>query len=220
MNDTERHEIEMLLPWHATGKLPAEEKRRVEAAVASDAGLRRQLELIGQELTQTAASNEAVMPPRSLDADKLMTMLAREPKSPAAVASSWFARLKDAYNGPARVPLRWATVAAALLLVVQGGAVATLVAQREAGGYQTAGGSNSTLAPGTYVLARLNDAASIADIGTALQQRSMSIVDGPKADGFYTLRVGGPEMSLAERDAKISDLQSLTSLVVFVAPLK
>jgi hypothetical protein len=220
MNDTERHEIEMLLPWHATGKLSAEEKRRVDGALARDAGLRRQSELIGQELAQTVTSNEALMPPRSLDADKLMAMLARESKSPAAVASSWFARLKDTFNGPARVPLRWATVAAALLLVVQGGAVAILVAQRETGRYQTAGDLNGTQAPGTYVLARLNDAASIADIGKALQQRSISIVDGPKADGFYTLRVGGAEMSIAERDAKISDLRSLTGLVVFVAPLK
>lgn len=220
MNEAERHEIEMLLPWHATGRLSADERRRVDAALAGDAGLRRQARLIEAELSQTVASNEAVALPRSLDADRLIAMLASEPKPPAVLASSWFGRLKDAFTGPARIPLRWAAVAAALLLALQGGTIATLLVQREAGGYQTAGGSNGTLAPGTYVLVRLNDAASIADLAAALRQRSISIADGPKADGFYTLRLGSADMPVAERDTRINDLRSLANLVVFVAPLK
>jgi hypothetical protein len=220
MNERDRQEIEMLLPWHATGKLSADEKRRVDAALAADAGLRRQVKLIEAELTQTVAGNEAAALPRSLDADTLMARLANEPKSVAVQASGWLGRLKEAFSGPARVPLRWATVAAALLLVLQGGTITTLLIQRDSGGYHTAGGPNGALAPGTYALVRLNDAASIGEVGEALQQMSISIVDGPKAGGLYTLRLGNADMPATERDARINDLRTLSKLIVFAAPLK
>jgi anti-sigma factor RsiW len=220
MNEAERHEIELLLPWHATGRLSNEERHRVEAALEADAGLRHQAKVIAMDLAETVAGHEAVKLPRTLEADRLLARLAEEPKPLPAMAAGWLARLKDAFKGPSRAPLRWATVAAALLIALQGGAIATLLLQQERGGYQAAGGQTGALAPGTYVLVRLNDSASVAEMAAVLRPRSISIVDGPKADGFYTLRIGPAEMPLAERDARISELRSLSNLVVFVAPLK
>ena len=57
-NDSERGDIEDLLPWHAAGTLDYREAQSVEAALASDPELARRYELVREELAQTIHLNE------------------------------------------------------------------------------------------------------------------------------------------------------------------
>jgi hypothetical protein len=53
-----RHEIEELLPWHATGTLSRRDADRVEQALAGDRELARRYELVRQKLAETTRLNE------------------------------------------------------------------------------------------------------------------------------------------------------------------
>ena len=77
MSDTketfsEREEIEMLLPWFVTGRLDAADKAKVEAFLAREPAMRRQLDLIREEQGETIAANEAVALPRGVSVAKGM----------------------------------------------------------------------------------------------------------------------------------------------------
>ena len=60
MLEQEPSEIELLLPWHATGTLSARDARRVEEALASDPELARQYAVIREEYTATVHINESL----------------------------------------------------------------------------------------------------------------------------------------------------------------
>jgi len=80
----ERHEIEELLPWHATGTLSRRDADRVEQALAGDRELARRYELVRQELAETSRLNETLGAPSALAMEKLFAAInAEEPRSRA-----------------------------------------------------------------------------------------------------------------------------------------
>ena len=60
INETERRDIEALLPWHAAGTLSRRDAQRVEAAIEQDHDLARQFELVREELSETIHLNETL----------------------------------------------------------------------------------------------------------------------------------------------------------------
>jgi anti-sigma factor RsiW len=215
-DDMERPEIELLLPWYATGRLSPGEHARVEAALARDPALRRQASLARAELDGAVALNEAIAPPRTAGLDAIMAKIAAE-DGPSR-AAGWFARLKAAFEGPQRGPLRFAAMAAALVLCVQGAAITALVVERFGGGYGIAGGPGDPQGAGALALARFADGASAAAIAEVLGALEITIVDGPKPGGIFTLRLGDAEMSAEAREKKLSDLKARAGLVTFAEP--
>ena len=213
-DELERAEIELLLPWHATGRLSPEEQARVEAALARDPSLRHQAALARAELESTMALNEAIVPPRGAGLDAIMAKVAAE--SGPSRAGGWLARLKAAFEGPQRAPLRFAAMAAALVLCVQAAAITALVVER--GGYGIAGGPDDPQAAGALALARFADDATAAAIAEALGALGITIVDGPKPGGIFTLRLGDAEMNAEAREKKLADLKARAGLVVFAEP--
>ena len=59
----EPSEIEMLLPWHATGRLSAYDSRRVETALAKDPGLAREYAATRDQQAATVDFNERLGKP-------------------------------------------------------------------------------------------------------------------------------------------------------------
>jgi len=59
----ERADIEALLPWYAAGTLSRRDTARVEAAVAHDADLARQYDMVCEELAETVHLNERLGAP-------------------------------------------------------------------------------------------------------------------------------------------------------------
>jgi hypothetical protein len=78
-----RHEIEELLPWHATGTLSRRDAGRVEEALAGDRELARRYELVRQELAVTTHLNETLGAPSARAMEKLFAAInAEEARAP------------------------------------------------------------------------------------------------------------------------------------------
>jgi|SRR5262245_18372653 len=78
-----QHEIEELLPWHATGMLSRRDHDRVEQALAGDRELARRYELVRQELAGTVHLNEMLGAPSARAMEKLFAVIdAEEARAP------------------------------------------------------------------------------------------------------------------------------------------
>jgi hypothetical protein len=78
-----RHNIEELLPWHATGTLSRRDADRVEQALAGDRELTRRYELVLQELAETTRLNETLGAPSARAMEKLFAVInAEEVRAP------------------------------------------------------------------------------------------------------------------------------------------
>jgi len=73
-----RHEIEELLPWHATRTLSCCDADRVEQALAGDRELARRYELVRQELVETTHLNETLGAPSARAMEKLFAAINAE----------------------------------------------------------------------------------------------------------------------------------------------
>lgn len=211
---SEREEIELLLPWYATGRLDRADKDRVERYLAGHPDMRRQLELIGDEQTGATLVNEAVKTPRSMTVDRI---LAEATRGSAVAGASWLARLRSLFTMPDAGPLRFAAAAAALVIVVQGVAIGTLVGRSGDAAYHTASGGGAA-ADGSFAIVRFADGASMKAIGDALSGLGMTITDGPKPGGLFTVRIGPKTLTAAEQADRISALQKRSDVITLVMP--
>jgi hypothetical protein len=71
----ERDEILALLPWYAGGTLSRHETARIDAAVAGDAALAREYDVICAELAETIRLNESLGAPGTAVGHRLMAAI-------------------------------------------------------------------------------------------------------------------------------------------------
>ena len=76
--ESERREIEALLPWYAEGTLSCREADLVEGALARDSELVRRYAVVRQELTETAQLNETLGAPSARAMEKLFAPIDAE----------------------------------------------------------------------------------------------------------------------------------------------
>jgi anti-sigma-K factor RskA len=85
--ESERYEIEALLPWYAAGTLSRYDADRVEQALARDPELARRYDLVRQELAETIRLNETLSVPSARAIGKLLAAIdAEEAGAPPASA--------------------------------------------------------------------------------------------------------------------------------------
>jgi anti-sigma factor RsiW len=216
--DIEREEIEMLLPWYATGKLDRAEHARVEAYLAAHPEVARQLDLVHAERDETLAINEALGYPSTGATERLMASLpAARPGSAALRAlQGGLKQIGDLFVAPTASAVRWAAVAAVLLIAVQTVAIGTLVSGRS-GSYQGASGADAG-GDGIAVLVTFADDAKASAIAELLTDLDGRIVDGPKAGGVYKIRLRMEDRSQAAREALMRRLAGRQDVVRAVLP--
>ena len=73
--ESERHEIEALLPWYVAGTLSRREADLVERVLARDSELARLYAVVRQELTETAQLNETLGAPSARAMEKLFAAI-------------------------------------------------------------------------------------------------------------------------------------------------
>ena len=212
--------IEQLLPWYATGKLEAFERLEVETALARSADLRRQLALVQSEIKETINLNQATAMPRADATARFMASIQNTAQRRAAPTSSPFKGRLEWLAQQFAAPPRWAVAAAVLAILLQAALLGALVVEREVNGYHTASGGTEKTADGTLVLARFSDGATLAILNERLAALGITIVDGPKAGGLFTLRIGPKPMPAADRDRKIAALKADAGFAVFVGPVQ
>jgi hypothetical protein len=210
---------ELLLPWYATGKLDASARTEVENALERSPELRMQLDLIRHESRETVASHEAMAMPQS-DATKTFMAMIQKEAPPRTAGLHRFGGFMEWLSLQLSGPPRWAVAAAVMAIIVQSTLLGGFIIERQTGIYHTASGGGETRIAGTLVLVRFADSATLGDLGKRLAALDIAIVDGPKAGGLFTLRIGPENMPAAERSKKTAELQANADLVMFVGPVQ
>lgn len=217
--DPKRAELEQLLPFYANGRISAADKARVETALATDVELALRLDIVREDMAETALLNESLGAPSPRALDRLMAGIEAEPRRTPllARAKGGFLTLMGhwlAAQPPRR--LAYAGAAAIALIAIQGAALTGYVVRR-GGGFETAS------APGAqgserYVLLSFAPDAKAADIAMFFRRYAASVVDGPRANGFFKVRIGDARLTTAEVDAIAARMKAETGIVGFVAP--
>lgn len=222
-SDPKRRELEELLPFYANGRISEADKQRVETALAADAELAARLEIIRDDMAETVLLNESLGAPSHRALEKLMAGIEGAPRTAPLLA-----RAKDSFGGgllgwlggllAAQPPRRlaYASAAAVALIALQGVAI-TGLALREGASFQTASAPGAQ-ASERYVLLSFSPEARAGDIASFFKRFDASVVDGPRANGFFKVRVGDASLSAAQVDAIAARMKSESAIVSFVAP--
>jgi hypothetical protein len=218
-------DIELLLPWYATGRLGPADTERVRRALAGDAELRRCLDLVREEQAETVLANEAVAaPPARLRDDLFARIDADEsqrvpPRAAAATPrrslAEWLAAAVAALSPRT---LAWTAAGLCVVFLLQAGVIGSFIAEQQSGpDYRTAstGGAET---PGTYVLVAFAPTATTADVTAFLGAAKAAIVDGPKPGGIYRVRIADTVLARDALEARLAELRSQSSLIRVALP--
>src|SRR6476620_6261401 len=135
--DQEPGDIEMLLPWHAAGTLSARDARRVEEALARDAELAKQYQVIRDEFAETIHLNESLGAPSARAMQKLFAAIDAEPEQKPAVSTRVSAGFAEFFAKLSPRTLAWSASLGALALLLQAGVIGAVLVKNQAS-YQVA----------------------------------------------------------------------------------
>src|SRR6266446_1995052 len=117
--EPERHELEALLPWHATGTLSRRDADRVAQALRGDRELARRYDLVREELAETIHLNETLGAPSARAMEKLFAAIdAEKARSPRRRRSFDLGqRISEFLSGLAPRTLAWSATVAVLAIL-------------------------------------------------------------------------------------------------------
>jgi hypothetical protein len=220
--EQEPSEIEMLLPWHATGTLDTRDARRVDEALARDPELARQYAAIQEEYAETIHLNESLGAPSARAMQKLFTAIDAEPPRKPSASLYLSARLAGFFARLSPRTLAWSAGLGALALLLQAGVIGAVLLKNQPTSFQTASLSMNepvTRALGPEAppraLVRFAPDARVADVTALLETYQASIVDGAKG-GLFRLQFGNRAMTKDEIAGLMGKLQNekIVSLAV------
>jgi hypothetical protein len=221
----ERDEIEALLPWYVTGRLDGRDRQRVDAYLARHPEMQARLKLSKAERNETVFLNGPAEAPSAETVDRFMAKIARpkpavsrERKTTASRMDGVMSWIRSVCFDPffeAGV-LQWGRIAAAALILIQAAVIVALIASRRGEDYQIARGPAQYSVSGTYVHVRFVDKAPIAKIVETMSELGMVIAEGPKAGGFFLVRIGPENMSEVDRNRAMAALKGRADVIAFV----
>ncbi len=211
----ERQDIEELLPWHAAGALSRRDAARVEKALQRDAELARQFEMVREELAETIVVNETLGAPSARALNKLMAGIEAEAgPAPKTVTRVTFGEwLSEKFSVFSARKLAYAATLGAVIIVAQAGVLTSLfVSDRvtgiddstpltrsvDTGPYTTSSRPTAAATAGSFVMVKFVPGATSAEITRFLDLHRLAIVDGPRADGIYRVRVSANTLARDE----------------------
>jgi hypothetical protein len=215
--EPERHEIEALLPWHATGTLSRRDADRVEQALASDRELARRYHLVREELAETIHLNETLGAPSPRCMEKLFAMVdAEEARAPRRRRGfDLTARITELLAGLAPRTLAWSAAVGAVAIMLQAGVIAAVMMRDS--GPNTYGVANAA-SDGTFAVVRFAPQATFAEISNFLGAYKATVVEGPvKAGSMYRIRLSDTPLPANEVNKIIQQMQSESRIVGFAA---
>jgi hypothetical protein len=220
-----------LLPWYATGTLDQRDAERVEQALANDGELNRQYEMVREELSETIHLNETLGAPSAramegliagIEADSATARKSRVSFNIGAWVSGHLSQLSPR-------TLAWSATAAALAIVLQAGLIAGLYVETAAKGgkgFETASYEQPTgsvthgFGEGSSVLVRFTPDATAKDITNFLETYKAAMVEGPRAQGLFRLRIAETSLTQEEVAQIVARIQADKKIIIFVTPAK
>jgi hypothetical protein len=217
--EPERHEIEALLPWHATGTLSRRDADRVEQALAADRELAKRYDLVREELAETIHLNETLGAPSARTMEKLFAAIdaeeARIPRRQRLLDLG--GRISGFLSGFAPRTLAWSAAAAVVAILVQT-AVITAVVVKDQG---TTGSIDLASVPseGSFAVVRFAPQATATEITSFLGAHRATLVEGPLKSGgsLYRLRLTDTKLPPTEVNKIIRQMQEQSKIVGFIA---
>jgi hypothetical protein len=227
-------DLEELLPWHAAGTLDSDEAAEVERALAADPELARRFALVREELTETILLNESLGAPSARAMETLFRAIDQDRKVVRRVASSPSLGERVAQFFSPRV-LAWTASAAAVVVLLQAGVITRLVMDEHESGvpavqalatptdsptYETASAPIVTrgLEVATYAWVQFAPRASMAEINKFLGEHDAAIVDGPKPNDIYRVRVAKGALAPRELSRLLKTLEADKAIVNSAEP--
>ena len=209
-------EMELLLPWYATGKLSDSEKHQVEAWLEGNPQAQSHLEIVREEMALTIEANESLGVASAGALHRLMAAVEAEgdARPQADPQGTLMERLAGFLGGFSPRVYATALAACLILLIAQAGIIGALLTSAPDATFQTATGSASATAEsGIVALVAFQDAASASDIGALMNDNKAEIVGGPAEGGLYRVRF--PQT--ADPDVVVDQLRAASDVVKFVA---
>jgi len=227
----QRKDIEALLPWHAAGTLGRRDAERVSQALANDHELKRQHEMVREELGETIRLNETLGAPSARAMERLTAAIEADGATARKTHMSFNigAWLSSRLSQLSPRTLAWSVTGAALAVLLQAGLIAGLyfeVADKSGTGFETASYEqpNGPLTRGfgqdSYVLVRFTPEATANDITNFLEANKAAVVEGPRVKGLFRLRIAETSPSKEEIAQIVARMQADKKIITFVAVAK
>jgi anti-sigma-K factor RskA len=219
--EPERHDIECLLPWYATGTLSRRETERVDRALAGDRELAHRYDLVREELAETVHLNETLGAPSARCMEKLFAAIdaeeARSPRRNFDLADRISDRISAFLSGFQPRTLAWAASAAVIAILVQAAVITAVVIKEDRGGAPSLA---SAAREGSFAVVRFSPQATANDITNFLGAYRASVVEGPlKAGGpLYRVRLADSRLPPSEVAKIVRSMQEEAKIVGFIAP--
>lgn len=212
----EHQELELLLPFHVTGRLAPADAARAERYFSDHPD---RWQLLSEEKDAVVAGNEAI-PVRHAHSFARVAAAISATRDQPVMSRGVFSAIRRFFEWPSARSVRWVGGAAAVLIAIQAAAIGTLMVAQSSNQYATASGGSAKREAGQFVTIRFADGATASAIAALLAGLDMRVVDGPAGGGLFTIRIGPQAMSVAERDRAIESLRARRDLVVFVTRLQ
>jgi hypothetical protein len=216
-------DIEALLPWYEKGTLSRNEARMVESYLESNPDRARFLALIREEVMETVEANERAGMPSRAAFDKLMDAVAAEPKPVRMLVRQRAGGLMARLFGQSASPWMVAGAAAACLVIVVQAATLGVLLMRDVPGSDPSainlanGPDGRPVETGSFVIVRFNPGATAGDMLTTLQSLNGTIVDGPKSNGSYTVKVSNEKLTDERMSEVLQKFRARSDIINFVA---
>lgn len=220
---SERDEMEMLVPFYVTGRISAADAARVDAYLARHPDFARSIEASRDERRAAVEVSEAAGFPSARATDEIFKAIAAEPV-PTTLAMQEAARglldrVREFFAAPTAMSVRYATAAAAAIILVQAAVLGTLWSGRAPGnGYDTASGPQHVDSTGAIALIAFQEAATLAQINHVLESAGARIVEGPLKGGLYRIRLPSEVTGAADIERAIASLKGHAGVVKTAVP--
>lgn len=219
----EREEIELLLPWYVAGTLDDHERQRVQDFLEHDPELRSQLALIEEDRTETVFANEALDAPTAGSLSRLMDKIDAEVPgkvTPLAAAADLWKKVDRVIQELQPSAVRWAAVAAAVMIFVQAIALGGLLTGNIGGdNYRTASGDRGAgTTVGTFALVKFTDSATAGQISELLEETGAQIVGGPMPGNVYQVKISDDVLPEAAMERALKNFEKDAGIVSKVWP--
>ncbi|WP_232631176.1 hypothetical protein [Methylobacterium sp. Leaf118] len=219
ITDPERDEDDLLLPWHATGRLKPAEAARLDAVLARDPERVRRRALVEAERDATVSVHEALGAPSRRPRDALFARIDGSRAARERGARGWLRRIGEGLAALSPPVLAGSALAAGVLLLLQAGLLTGTWLGGSPATYETAShGGDGPSTDGAAFLVAFAPTATAAQITDALGEAGLSIVDGPRAGGVYRLRLAQGADARLSPSAVLDRLRATPGLVLLAVP--
>ena len=208
----DHEEIESLLPWHAAGTLSRRDAERVERALANDQDLARRFDLVREELTETIHLNESLGAPSGRAMEKLFAAIDAESalKRKPGFSFDLRTRVSELFSGFAPRTLAYASVAAAVVIMLQAGLIGSILLKSKA---PTLASADPVQVESLDLYVNFVPQASTDEVTKFLRAHQASIVEGPKGAGTYRVRFAVTGLPKEELARLVKDMQQNRNIV-------